>query len=97
MKTHYNTHQGIHRVQTRNHKCIICYEAFPRREKLNKHLRQDHLISDDDINVIAEHGPESDLTQTIIERLRSTVYSKEEILIEYVDGCNESVVPDDNK
>lgn len=86
MKAHYNTHQGIHRPQSRNHKCIICSEAFPRREKLNKHLRETHRISDDDINAIAENGAESEITHKIIERLKAT---KEEIYIEFVDEPNE--------
>lgn len=85
MKTHYNTHQGIHRPQSRNHKCIICNEAFPRREKLNKHLRQIHGINDEDITAIAENGPDSEITQKILERLRSAVCTKEEVLVEYVD------------
>lgn len=85
MKTHYNTHQGIHRPQSRNHKCLICMEAFPRREKLNKHLRQDHHISDDDITDLAKNGPDSEIGMNIIERLKSSVYTKEEVLIEYID------------
>lgn len=80
MKTHYNTHQGIHRPQSRNQKCIICSEAFSRREKLNKHLRQTHRITDDDIRAIATHGPESEISQKIIERL------KEENVIEYEES-----------
>ncbi|XP_031621756.1 zinc finger protein 90 homolog isoform X2 [Contarinia nasturtii] len=88
MKTHYNTHNGIHRPQSRNHKCVICDEAFPRREKLNRHLRQAHRISDADIKNIAEHGPESEITKQIIDRLKANVYTKEEIFIEFesIDG-----------
>lgn len=83
MKTHYNTHQGIHRPQSRTHKCVICSEGFPRREKLNKHLRQSHRISDEDIKNIAEHGPESEITKEIIDRLRANVYTKEEVFVEF--------------
>lgn len=95
MKTHYNTHQGIHRPQSRNHKCLICMEAFPRREKLNKHLRQSHYINDDDITALAENGPDSEIGKKIIQRLKSSVYTKEEVLIEYIDENNEIVSPDD--
>ena len=87
MTTHYNTHQGIHRPQSRNHKCILCMEAFPRREKLNKHLRQVHGVSDEDIKILAEKGPNSEEAVKILERLKSSVYTKdeEEVLIEYID------------
>lgn len=94
MKTHYNTHQGIHRAQSRNHKCIICLEAFPRREKLNKHLRLEHRINDDDINTIAKNGPDSEITHEIIDRLRANVYTKDEILIEYVDDTDDIISSD---
>lgn len=96
MKTHYNTHQGIHRPQSRNHKCLICMEAFPRREKLNKHLRQDHHISDEDITELAKHGPDSEIGMKIIERLKSSVYTKEEVLIEYIDEGG-SISPEETK
>lgn len=89
MKTHYNTHQGIHRAQSKNYRCLICSEAFPRREKLNKHLRQAHLISDEDVTSIATHGPESEVTQKIIDRLKLNVYTKEEVLIEYIDEAED--------
>lgn len=90
MKTHYNTHQGIHRPQSRNHKCILCMEAFPRREKLNKHLRQTHGVNDEDIKILAEKGPESEDAKKILDRLKSSVEAKEEeeeeeVFIEYVD------------
>lgn len=91
MKTHYNTHQGIHRPQSRNHKCIICLEAFPRREKLNKHLRQTHRISDEDIIAIAEHGPDHEITRKIIDRLKANVYTKEEIYVEFVEDGSELI------
>lgn len=41
MKTHYNTH---HRDQNevKSFKCLICPEAFFRREKLNEHLKLMH-------------------------------------------------------
>lgn len=93
MKTHYNTHQGIHRPQSRNHKCVICFEAFPRREKLNKHLREEHRISDEDITAIAQNGPDSEITHQILDRLKANIYTKEEILIEYVDDNDEIVSP----
>lgn len=86
MRTHFNTHQGIHRPQTRNHKCILCNEAFPRREKLNKHLRQVHCVNDEDIKILAEKGPESEDALKILERLRTTKEEEmEEHYIEFVD------------
>lgn len=89
MKTHYNTHQGIHRPQSRNHKCILCMEAFPRREKLNKHLRQAHGVNDDDIKILAEKGPDSEDAKKILDRLKASVEAKEEeeeeVFIEYVE------------
>lgn len=85
MKTHYNTHQGIHRPTSKNHKCLICNEAFPRREKLNAHLRQSHCVSDEDIKTIAENGPDSKVTQDILARLKSSVYMKDSVFIEYID------------
>lgn len=92
MKTHYNTHQGIHRPQSRNHKCILCMEAFPRREKLNKHLRQVHEVSDEDIKIIVEKGPESEEAMKILERLKTT--KEEAEVVEYLnfdDGVANSV------
>lgn len=94
MKTHYNTHQGIHRPQSRNHRCVMCSEAFPRREKLNKHLRQSHRISDDDICALAEHGPDSEITQKILDRLKTNIYTKEEIYVEYVDDAGDLITSD---
>lgn len=94
MKTHFNTHQGIHRPQARNHKCLICMDAFPRREKLNKHLRQVHRISDEDITTLAEHGPDSEITQKIIERLKST---KEEAFVEFVEVPAECITTEKMK
>lgn len=103
MKTHYNTHQGIHRPQSRNHKCILCMEGFPRREKLNKHLRQAHGVNDEDIKVLAEKGPDSEEAVKILQRLKSSVQTKEEreVFIEYVeegvddDGLDNSNDDDD--
>lgn len=96
MKSHFNTHQGIHRPQSRNHKCLICMEAFPRREKLNKHLRQDHHISDEDITLLAVNGPDSDIGMKIIARLKSSVYSKDDVLIEFIDDGG-LILPDEIK
>lgn len=96
MTSHYNTHQGIHRPQSRNYKCVLCMEAFPRREKLNKHLRQVHDVSDDDIKKLAEKNPNSDEAVRIIERLKANMFfAKEEIVIEYIDACGEAGDGDD--
>lgn len=103
MKTHYNTHQGIHRPQSRNHKCILCMEAFPRREKLNKHLRQAHGVNDDDIKILAEKGPDSEDAKKILDRLKSSVEAKEEhveeeVFIEYVEqGVDDDGVENGNE
>lgn len=103
MKTHYNTHQGIHRPQSKNHKCILCMDAFPRRDKLNKHLRQAHGVSDEDIKILAEKGPNSEDALKILDRLRASVipkeevfveYAKEEVLIEYIEDGDDD---DDEK
>lgn len=94
MKTHYNTHQGIHRPQSRNHRCVMCSEAFPRREKLNKHLRQSHRISDEDICALAEHGPDSEIAQNILDRLKANIYTKEDVYVEYVNDATELITPD---
>lgn len=72
-------------------------EAFPRREKLNKHLRQMHHINDEDITALAENGPDSEIGIKIIQRLKSSVYSNEDILIEYIDESNEIITPDECK
>lgn len=63
-------------------------EAFPRREKLNKHLRQDHGVSDEDIKILAEKGPDSEEAVKILQRLKSSVQTKQEegeVFIEYVE------------
>lgn len=96
MKSHLNTHQGIHRPSSKsNHKCLICNEAFPRREKLNAHLREAHFVSDDDIKTIAESGPDSKTTQEILDRLKSSVYVKDNAFIEYVDDMPGELITDD--
>lgn len=94
MKTHYNTHQGIHRIQTKNHKCILCEEAFARRERLRKHLIQDHGVSIDDCNTFMEKGPDSDIARKIINSVRdSNSMCKEEILVEYIDDVDGELMP----
>lgn len=60
-------------------------EAFPRREKLNKHLRQLHGVSDDDIKMLAEKGPDSEEAKKILDRLKSNVANAKEEEEEYVD------------
>lgn len=85
MKTHFNTHRGIHRPSSKNHKCLICNEAFPRREKLNSHLRLQHRVSDDDIKSILEHGPDSKVTKDILDRLKVNLYTTDDEFIEYIN------------
>lgn len=97
MKTHYNTHQGIHRPQSRNHKCILCMEGFPRREKLNKHLREAHGVNDEDIRILAEKGPDSEEAVKILQRLKASVQTKEEVFIEYVEeGVDDDSIENSN-
>lgn len=99
MKTHYNTHQGIHRIQSKNHKCLLCTEAFNRRERLNKHFSQVHGLSHEDINIITEHGPDSEKTQKLIEEIKQNVsYVKEEVYVEevYVDDVGAEYVDNDS-
>lgn len=42
MMTHYKSHQGIHRVQTKNRKCVICGESFNKQAKLDQHIASVH-------------------------------------------------------
>lgn len=67
-------------------------EAFPRREKLNKHLRQLHGVNDDDIKILAEKGPDSEDAKKILDRLKSSIEMlEEEVFIEYVDEQGDAV------
>lgn len=91
MKTHFNTHQGIHRVQTKNHKCILCDQAFARRERLSKHLMQEHDVSKEDSNQLVEEGPTSEIADKILKMARDNLDSmenKEDILVEYIDDVD---------
>lgn len=91
MKTHFNTHQGIHRVQTKNHKCILCDQAFARRERLSKHLMQEHDVSKEDSNQLVEEGPASEIADKILKMARDNLDSmenKEDILVEYIDDVD---------
>lgn len=95
MTSHANIHKGIHRIQSRSYRCVLCDEAFPRREKLNKHLRQVHGTSDADIKKLAEKNPNSEESVKILERLKANMYfTKEELVFEYIDECCEDA--DDN-
>lgn len=89
MKTHYNTHRGIHRIQPKNHKCILCENAFSRRERLTKHLIQDHGVNNVDCAQFMEKGPNSDIAQKIINASKEngSIY-KEEILVEYIEDVD---------
>lgn len=94
MKTHFNAHQGIHRVQTKNHKCILCDQAFARRERLSKHLMQEHGVSKEDSNKFVEKGPSSEIAEKILKNARESLDSledKEDILVEYIDEDGEFV------
>lgn len=99
MKTHFNTHQGIHRVQTKNHKCILCNEAFARRERLSKHLMQEHGVSKEDSNKFVEEGPTSEMADKILKNARhdlDPLENKEDILIEYIDEVDGEFVSNES-
>lgn len=95
MMTHSNTHQGIFRPQSKNHKCPICTEAFSRRDRLNKHVKKSHNVDDGDLTALAENGPESEIGMEIIERIKPGVHKKEVIIIENADESGEIITPDE--
>lgn len=99
MKTHFNTHQGIHRVQTKNHKCILCDQAFARRERLSKHLMQEHEVSKEDSNKVAIDGPTSEIADKILKNAREifdSLENKEDILVEYIDEVDGEIVSNES-
>lgn len=42
LKTHLKTHEKDQEEPPKNYKCLVCPQAFIRREKLNEHLFQAH-------------------------------------------------------
>lgn len=42
MRVHLNAHQGIHRVVSKSHICIICNMSFITSSKLTEHLVNQH-------------------------------------------------------
>lgn len=99
MRTHFNTHQGIHRVQTKNHKCILCNQAFARRERLSKHLMQEHGVSKEDSNKFVEEGPTSEIADKILKNAMDgldPLENKEDILIEYIDEVDGEFVSNES-
>lgn len=42
MTTHLNAHQGIHRVISKPHVCLICNMGFTKSSKLTEHLANQH-------------------------------------------------------
>lgn len=42
MTTHLNAHQGIHRVVSKPHVCLICKMGFTKASKLAEHLANQH-------------------------------------------------------
>lgn len=98
MKTHYNTHQGIHRTQPKNHKCILCDVAYARRERLVKHLTLDHNVNDEDCAALMQQGPNGDIAQKIVvDNLKESDSAfKEEILVEFIDEVDGVLLEDDD-
>lgn len=99
MKTHFNTHQGIHRVQTKNHKCLLCNQAFARPERLRKHLMQDHGVNKEDSKIVAAEGSAIGKAEKIQKYARDDVDSlenKEDILVEYIDEMDGEIVSNES-
>jgi CO dehydrogenase/acetyl-CoA synthase alpha subunit len=46
MTTHFKVHQGIHRPINKTHKCLICQLTFPRKLKLDEHMKVAHQAID---------------------------------------------------
>lgn len=86
MKSHFNTHQGIHRVHHKKHKCCFCREAYSRPQRLHKHFRDRHHLTDEEINAIEENGENNEY----LARLKThVVVPKEEISLNFIDEEND--------
>lgn len=86
MRTHYNTHQGIHRANTKKHHCFLCTTSFSRRERFMKHLISDHAVNSDCITGIFENGIDSEESLKIIDELKQN--AEKEVIIEYIDAVD---------
>lgn len=84
MTTHYNTHQGIHRVNKKIHPCFLCPQKFVRRPRYTKHLADEHLLSEEQIDEILQNA-DSEETREIAEQIKGEVQQPEEVFIEYID------------
>lgn len=84
MKTHFNTHKGIHRVHQKKHKCPLCREAYARRESLLKHLRDKHHLSSDAMDLISKHGIDSDIAKEVLSHNKSPNHAFEYQFMEIV-------------
>lgn len=92
MKTHYNTHQGIHRASKKSHECVLCPQKFVRRQRYVKHLGDDHQLGEEQINEIILHGAESEETRQIVEQIKRESQQPEEVFIEYIDGIDPAYI-----
>lgn len=73
MMTHYKVHQGIHRPN-RNHSCVVCNKSFPRKAKLEEHMKLFHQNDDllnkkkDDCagenDIAVDYIPDFEITET---------------------------------
>lgn len=76
----------------------MCDEAFARRERLCKHLMQEHDVSKEDSNKFVEDGPTSEIADKILKNARDnldTLEIKEDILVEYIDEVDEELIIND--